>query len=94
MAVENDALPAIPAAGLPEVIIQKGDHILWSDYYLMRHPDVSMAFGVLSVTDSRYKIWGPDAEVFSPGRHLDADGKFLKPKGPNFNAFGAGPHTW
>ncbi|KAF5372901.1 hypothetical protein D9758_001771 [Tetrapyrgos nigripes] len=73
--LSDDVLPAIPEAGLPPVKVYKGDCIFWSDYYLMRHP----------------LVWGQDASVFNPGRHLNEDGQFVKPRSPNFNGFGAGP---
>ncbi|KAJ7278292.1 cytochrome P450, partial [Mycena rebaudengoi] len=74
-AIRNDVLPSLPDVNLPEVKINQGDYILWSDYYMMRHP----------------QIWGADAAVFNPTRHIDANGQFIKPKAPNFHAFGAGP---
>ncbi|KAK7438757.1 hypothetical protein VKT23_017887 [Stygiomarasmius scandens] len=36
-AVEDDILPALPELELSEVKIMKGDYVLWSDYYMMRH---------------------------------------------------------
>lgn len=75
LAMSDDILPALPEANLPAVSVRKGDYILWSDYHMMRHP----------------AIWGADASLFNPGRHLDPDGRFVKPKSPAFNGFGHGP---
>ncbi|KZT02794.1 cytochrome P450 [Laetiporus sulphureus 93-53] len=75
VALCDDILPAIPEHSLPEVKIGKGDHVFWSDYIIMR----DMA------------IWGADAGIFNPGRHLNADGQFVKPAASIFVGFGAGP---
>ncbi|EKM52815.1 uncharacterized protein PHACADRAFT_261462 [Phanerochaete carnosa HHB-10118-sp] len=74
-AKEDDVLPGIPLLGYGPVKISKGDYVVWSDYLMMKRPDV----------------WGEDAQVFNPARHLDADGKFVKPPQPKFHSFGAGP---
>ncbi|KAI0650932.1 cytochrome P450 [Trametes meyenii] len=72
VALFDDVLPAIPAQGLPSVEIQKDDFIFWSDYHVMRDETV----------------WGPDANEFNPGRHLDAEGHFVRPTAPRFIGFG------
>jgi hypothetical protein len=94
-AISNDVLPSLPDVNLPEVKINQGDYILWSDYYMMRHPQVrtSWLFGK-QVEPKLNQIWGADAAVFNPARHIDANGQFIKPKAPNFHAFGAGPRLW
>ncbi|GJE95571.1 cytochrome P450 [Phanerochaete sordida] len=76
-AMEDDILPGIPSLGYGPVKISKGDYVVWSDHLMMRRTDV----------------WGEDAQVFNPGRHLDAEGKFVKPQQPKFHAFGAGPRA-
>ncbi|GJE95572.1 cytochrome P450 [Phanerochaete sordida] len=76
-AMKDDILPGIPALGYGPVKISKGDYVVWSDYLMMRRTDV----------------WGEDAQVFNPGRHLDAEGRFVKPPQPKFHAFGAGPRA-
>lgn len=40
------------------------------------------------------QVWGPAANVFDPGRHLDENGHLIRPTAPNFNGFGAGPRYW
>ncbi|EGO28594.1 putative monooxygenase [Serpula lacrymans var. lacrymans S7.9] len=75
LALRDDVLPAIPEYGYGPVRISKGDYILWSDFSMMRNP----------------KVWGSDATDFNPARHLDAEGKFIKPSQPKFHAFGSGP---
>ena len=40
------------------------------------------------------KVWGPTANDFDPGRHLDSNGHFVKPAPTKFNCFGAGPRFW
>ncbi|KZT04146.1 cytochrome P450, partial [Laetiporus sulphureus 93-53] len=75
VALCDDILPAIPEHGLPEVKIEKGDRLFSSDYIMMRDK----------------AIWGADAGVFNPGRHLNADGQFVKPAASIFVGFGAGP---
>ncbi|KAK0184460.1 cytochrome P450 [Armillaria mellea] len=40
LATEDDILPPIPAANLPAVKIAKGDFVLWSDYDMMRSPEI------------------------------------------------------
>ncbi|GJJ10741.1 hypothetical protein Clacol_004968 [Clathrus columnatus] len=77
VAMEDDVLPAIDASNLPTVNISKGDFVLWSDYSLMRSSEV----------------WGPDAEKFNPGRHIDSNRKFVAPKAPKFHGFGFGPRS-
>ncbi|KAL1757862.1 cytochrome P450 [Schizophyllum commune] len=74
LAVNDDVLPAIPEHDLPAVKVNKGDYVLWSDFVMMRNP----------------KVWGPNADVFDPTRHLK-DGVFYKPGQPDFNGFGSGP---
>ncbi|KAF7791067.1 hypothetical protein EIP86_002028 [Pleurotus ostreatoroseus] len=74
-AIQDDVLPAIPEQGLPEVRVEKGSYVLWSDRLIMRDKTV----------------WGPDADKFNPARHLTADGTLIKPSGQNFLSFGAGP---
>ncbi|THH07284.1 hypothetical protein EW146_g9366 [Bondarzewia mesenterica] len=73
-AIEDDVLPGIPEKSLPEVRIDKHTYVLWSDRVIMRDP----------------LVWGPDADVFNPARHLSSDGKFIKPSLPEFVTFGAG----
>ncbi|KAJ3551513.1 hypothetical protein NM688_g4661 [Phlebia brevispora] len=73
----DDVLPAIPELNLPAVRVYKGDFVLWSDMAMMRNSDV----------------WGPDAAEFNPRRHLDSDGKFIKPPTPKFHSFGTGPRA-
>ncbi|KAH7903521.1 cytochrome P450 [Hygrophoropsis aurantiaca] len=75
LALRDDILPGIPDCGGKTIPISKGDYVLWSDYAMMRNP----------------KVWGTDSEIFNPGRHLDADGLFVKPSSPKFHAFGGGP---
>ncbi|TBU46495.1 cytochrome P450 [Dichomitus squalens] len=75
LALQDDVLPALPEYGLPAVKIEKGDYVFWSDYHMMRSSEV----------------WGPTANMFDPGRHLDSEGHFTKPAAPKFNCFGAGP---
>ncbi|KAI0363189.1 cytochrome P450 [Pilatotrama ljubarskyi] len=75
VALCDDVLPAVPTQGLPEVHLKKGDFILWSDYNIMRDE----------------AVWGPNANSFNPGRHLDGDGRFVRPTAPRFNGFGGGP---
>ncbi|KAI0744628.1 cytochrome P450 [Earliella scabrosa] len=75
LALCDDVLPALPQYDLPAVKVEKGEYIFWSDYHMMRSAEV----------------WGPTANDFDPGRHLNADGSFVRPTQPNFNAFGAGP---
>ncbi|KAK0224317.1 cytochrome P450, partial [Armillaria fumosa] len=54
LATEDDVLPPIPAANLPSVKISKGDFVLWSDFDMMRSPE----------------IWGAEADTFKPERFL------------------------
>ncbi|KAJ7575285.1 cytochrome P450, partial [Mycena floridula] len=75
LALQDDILPAIPEHNLPALPIYKGDFVCWSDRYMMRNS----------------KTWGADSETFNPGRHLDSDGKFVRPSAPEFHGFGAGP---
>ncbi|TBU46500.1 cytochrome P450 [Dichomitus squalens] len=75
LALQDDILPALPEHNLPAVKVEKGDYVFWSDYHMMRNEDV----------------WGPTANLFDPGRHLDAEGHFVKPSPAKFNCFGAGP---
>jgi len=75
LALSDDILPAIPEHNLPAVKIDKGDYVFWSDYIMMRDE----------------ANWGVDAKKFNPGRHLDAEGRFVKPTSPQFHGFGAGP---
>ncbi|KAL1944350.1 hypothetical protein VTO73DRAFT_3535 [Trametes versicolor] len=75
LAVHDDVLPELPEHGLPAVKIEKGDFIFWSDYHMMRSE----------------MVWGPTANRFDPGRHLDDNGLFIRPTAPNFNGFGGGP---
>ncbi|EJF57473.1 cytochrome P450 [Dichomitus squalens LYAD-421 SS1] len=75
LALQDDILPALPEHNLPAVKVEKGDYVFWSDYHMMRNEDV----------------WGPTAHLFDPGRHLDAEGHFVKPSPAKFNCFGAGP---
>ncbi|KAI0677746.1 cytochrome P450 [Trametes maxima] len=75
LALCDDVLPAIPEHNLPEVKVEKGDFLFWSDYHMMRNE----------------AVWGPMANVFDPSRHLDEDGFFVRPAAPNFNGFGQGP---
>ncbi|OSD02319.1 cytochrome P450 [Trametes coccinea BRFM310] len=75
LAVHEDVLPALPEHGLPATKIEKGDFVFWSDYHMMRNE----------------MVWGPTANVFDPGRHLDELGHFVRPSAPNFAGFGAGP---
>ncbi|THH11754.1 hypothetical protein EW146_g7937 [Bondarzewia mesenterica] len=74
-ALFDDVLPALPHLNFPAVKVHKGDYIFWSDYYIMRHP----------------QVWGLNASEFDPGRHLDASGHFVRPNAPDFIGFGAGP---
>ncbi|KAF7796095.1 hypothetical protein EIP86_007266 [Pleurotus ostreatoroseus] len=74
-AIQDDVLPAIPEQGLPEVRVEKGSYVLWSDRLIMRDKTV----------------WGSDADIFNPARHLTPDGKLIKPSGQDFVTFGAGP---
>lgn len=41
VALCDDILPAIPELGLPEVKVDKGDYVFWSDYVMMRDETVS-----------------------------------------------------
>ncbi|KAL6304066.1 cytochrome P450 [Sparassis latifolia] len=75
VALQDDVLPAIPAEGYGPVRVARGEYLLWSDYSMMRNEHV----------------WGPDAREFNPARHLDTDGRFVKPPHPKFHSFGAGP---
>ncbi|KAF8994556.1 cytochrome P450 [Cyathus striatus] len=77
IAAEDDILPAIPELGIEPVHVHKGDFVLWSDYSMMRNE----------------LVWGADAGSFNPGRHLDADGKFIRPSLPKFHGFGCGPRA-
>ncbi|KAJ8482009.1 hypothetical protein ONZ51_g5633 [Trametes cubensis] len=72
IALCDDVLPALPVQGLPALEIKKNDFIFWSDYHTMRDETV----------------WGPDADTFNPGRHLDANGNFIRPTAPHFIGFG------
>ncbi|ESK97209.1 cytochrome p450 monooxygenase [Moniliophthora roreri MCA 2997] len=74
-ALADDVLPAIPDQGFQEVMVAKGDYVLWSDFAMMRNE----------------KVWGADAKEFNPGRHLNPEGQFVKPPYPKFHAFGMGP---
>ncbi|KAJ8088597.1 hypothetical protein PM082_013840 [Marasmius tenuissimus] len=74
-ALDNDVLPGIPEESLPEVRIDKGTYVLWSDEIIMKYST----------------SWGSDPVAFNPGRHLTADGKFIKPSLADFVTFGAGP---
>ena len=40
-AIQDDVLPAIPEQGLPEVRVEKGSYVLWSDRLIMRDKTVS-----------------------------------------------------
>uniref|UniRef100_A0A0W0FBP4 Putative monooxygenase n=1 Tax=Moniliophthora roreri TaxID=221103 RepID=A0A0W0FBP4_MONRR len=77
-ALADDVLPAIPDQGFQEVMVAKGDYVLWSDFAMMRNE----------------KVWGADAKEFNPGRHLNPEGQFVKPPYPKFHAFGMGPRLW
>ncbi|KAK0187618.1 cytochrome P450 [Armillaria mellea] len=74
-AINDDMLPAIPELAIPEIKIDEGTYVLWSDKIIMRDP----------------AVWGPDADDFNPARHISDDGKFIKPSAPEFVTFGAGP---
>lgn len=74
VAKKDDILPGIPELNYEPVHIFKGDSIIFDDHVIMRRTDV----------------WGPDANEFNPGRHLDKHGKFVKPPMPQFHAFGSG----
>ncbi|PCH37062.1 cytochrome P450 [Wolfiporia cocos MD-104 SS10] len=74
IALKDDVIPSFPGSVHGPIRVAKGDYILWSDYAMMREE----------------KVWGPEANVFNPGRHLNGEGKFVKPPSPKFHAFGAG----
>ncbi|KZT10650.1 cytochrome P450 [Laetiporus sulphureus 93-53] len=74
-ALRDDVLPAIPDRGYDPIRVGKGNFVAWSDWDMMKGE----------------AIWGPDAKVFNPARHLDAERRFVKPPSPKFHAFGAGP---
>ncbi|KAJ6561104.1 cytochrome P450 [Mycena vulgaris] len=74
-ALEDDVLPAAPEHSLPQVKVEKGTYVLWSDEVIMRDP----------------RIWGNDAAQFNPARHLSPGGQYIKPSTMEFTSFGAGP---
>ncbi|KAJ7667536.1 cytochrome P450 [Mycena polygramma] len=74
-ALEDDILPGDPEHSLPDVKVEKGTYVLWSDQVIMRDP----------------RTWGNDASEFNPARHLSSDGQCMKPAGVAFTSFGAGP---
>lgn len=66
---------AVRGAPLPDVVIQKGTTVSWSDYLMARMPEV----------------WGPDCEEFKPERFLTLDGALKTFSPYVFHAFNAGP---
>lgn len=66
---------AVPSGPLPDVYIQKGTTVLFSDYVMARMPEV----------------WGPDCESYRPERFLHEDGTLKTFSPYVFHAFNAGP---
>lgn len=79
-----DAKRDMPGGGtkerLPDVIIKKGESVIWSDYVMARMPE----------------IWGKDCEEYKPERFLETrEGKTSVRQYPQaiFHAFNAGPRV-
>ena len=51
-AEEDDVLPGVPELGIPEIRVQRGDYLLWSDRVMMRSEHVRAIFG------PAIKTWG------------------------------------
>ena len=77
LALTSLSLCVIKDDVLPDgTVIERGSYVVYLPYIMGRMPN----------------LWGPDAHLFNPSRHIDtATNTFIKPSPYVFTAFQAGP---